>query len=68
MLISVEQRTPIVDYRFTDNEKAAFDAFIKSDRQWPRHCRLLHARRRLAIAMKQNETEFWQRVIKAIQL
>jgi hypothetical protein len=41
------------------------EAFLKSDRQWPRYCRVRHAKMRLARATSEKDKLFWRAVLDA---
>lgn len=45
------------------------DEFLKSDRQWPRHLRIAHARHQLSVLDKRDDTarHFWQQVLERNQ-
>jgi len=40
-------------------------AFLKSDRQWPRYCRIGHAKAQLARAKSDKDKAFWRAVLDA---
>lgn len=39
--------------------------YLKSERQWPRHCRIAHAEYQLANATSRRSKDFWRAVLKA---
>ncbi len=41
--------------------------YLLQDRQWPRHCRIGHAKLQLSKAMTLHQKQFWQGVMQANQ-
>lgn len=39
--------------------------YLKADRQWPRHCRIGHAKLMLSMAQTKEDRAFWNAVLEA---
>ncbi len=46
-------------------EDTVLEAYLKSDRQWPRYCRIAHAEYQLKNSQSDSDRVFWQAVIDA---